>query len=78
MQSKCNKVSYQSKADALADANMIHSHEAYFSKKAKSGRSNTKGQKLRPYKCFYCDKWHLTTLSKSVERLHRRKNKHHV
>lgn len=55
---KCTKVSYEAKAEALADIRYQHNHSIRFSKRFKNSKA---GKKHRPYECPRCGKWHLTT-----------------
>jgi predicted nuclease with TOPRIM domain len=47
-----NKMSYQSREDALEDVKI------FTSRRNKSGVS---GKKFRPYLCNICSEWHLST-----------------
>lgn len=55
----CNKVSYETKTEALADIKYQKAQNVYFSKRKASSR---KDKKLRPYQCRNCNKWHLTSM----------------
>jgi len=54
----CNKQNFNSKSDAIADC------------KARPANSSEykRIRKLRPYLCPICDKWHLTSQNKKVQR----------
>ncbi len=58
----CQKVPYEDRAAALADVKQVNQARKWRSKKI--GTSPKSGRKLRPYACFYCGKWHLTTQPK--------------
>ena len=61
----CNKVGYDSKQAAKADAKallMANRNRTH----GKSGKSLSVG-KLTPYECF-CGEWHLTAASKSEQK----------
>ena len=58
----CQKVPYSTKKEAKKDIKIIKSQQKYRSKKfcnhPKSGR------KMYAYFCFFCQKWHLSSLRK--------------
>jgi hypothetical protein len=57
----CQKIAYNTKLEAQADAKQIKAQDQKFSKKtAKYGRPG-KAAKMKPYNCRYCGKFHLTT-----------------
>lgn len=59
----CQKIPYDTRHEALDDANRIKIQRRYRSKKhAKAEKS---GRKMRPYECKTCGKWHLTTRHKN-------------
>lgn len=55
----CQKVPYQSKAEALREVRMIYAFRKKFTRKAATDRKGLK--KLYSYECPRCGKWHLTT-----------------
>lgn len=56
----CSKIPYETKQDAISHGNFIT--KAY---RGRGGRTHKKnGKRMRPYKCPYCNKWHLTTMKK--------------
>lgn len=55
----CNKVPYESRAEALEDIRHIRTQIKFRSKKNKlSQKSN---RKMWPYECRWCGKWHSIT-----------------
>lgn len=52
----CNKIAYPSKAEATKDAQLIMHGMKKF-----SNRTKPRTKRLRPYFCWYCDQWHLTS-----------------
>jgi len=58
----CQKIPYEDRAAALADADYIRKQRRYFSKNL--GKTAKSGRKLRPYRCPRCGFWHLTTRKK--------------
>lgn len=58
----CQKVKYNSRAEALKDVIFIRTSTQRFSRKFKSARKIN--QKLSPYECRVCGFWHLTTQRK--------------
>jgi hypothetical protein len=64
----CNKISYSTKADALADARLMRARNRHFSKQSDSHKT---GKKHRAYECPLCDKWHLTTQNQKQKRKRR-------
>lgn len=58
----CNKISYETKTDALADSKLILNGARYF-----KGKEKKPAKKLKAYLCPECDKWHLTTNRKNKE-----------
>lgn len=61
----CNKVSYSSKNEASKDAKFIRKNNRWFSQS--TGKTD-KSNKLNPYLCPFCDRWHLTSLSRNATR----------
>ncbi len=53
----CNKISYETKKKAK-------DHYSYL---RRNGRL-TQIKKMRPYLCYSCNKWHLTSMAKSYEK----------
>lgn len=58
----CQKIPYDTKADALTDAKFIKNQQQYRSKHF--GNKKKAGRKLRPYFCYFCQKYHLSTQRK--------------
>lgn len=52
---KSQKVTYETKADAIADRNQMAAQRKSF-------------RACRPYQCQICGYWHLTRMSKKVQR----------
>lgn len=61
----CNKASYNSKTDALKDAEFIRINNRRYNNK---NATPSKSSKLRPYLCNFCDNWHLTSLARNITR----------
>lgn len=55
----CQKIPYETKSAALADAKALGFQRKRYSKR--QGKVAKSGRKLTPYECYYCGKWHLTT-----------------
>ncbi len=58
---QCQKVTYQTKKDALADIKHIKNQRIFRSKFKKSPKDN---RKMRTYECRRCGLWHLTVRKK--------------
>lgn len=56
----CNKVTYNSKNEALKDAKLLYSNMKHFSKR----KGNHPVKRMKPYECKRCGKWHLTSKKK--------------
>lgn len=63
MTSMCQKISYPSRSNALEDAKLIRVQLRFRNKKL--GTKPKAGRKLRPYKCYVCGAWHLTSQPKA-------------
>lgn len=55
----CQKVTYETKQQAVEDANFIKHQARHFSKKQQGHHKH--GKKLSAYYCKRCGGWHLTT-----------------
>ena len=56
----CQKIGYDTKQEALADAEAIRIAKIFRHNKCKTAKSG----KMTAYDCTYCDKWHLTSQRK--------------
>jgi len=61
----CQKIPYDSRDDALTDANLIRSQQIFRSKKY--GTRKKAGKKLYVYYCYYCKKHHLSSMKKRIK-----------
>jgi len=55
----CNKQSFETKAHAVKDCKI----------RCSTAGDYKKIRKLRPYLCPRCDKWHLTSIKKKIQRV---------
>lgn len=60
MNTKCMKMGFDTKSDALVEIKRQKAHNIRF-KKSVCHKVNLK---LRPYLCPFCNKWHLTSQKK--------------
>lgn len=60
----CNKISYETKAQAQEQAKLIRHEIKHFRWSKKNKKTNKKGN-MKAYLCPNCDKWHLTSISKT-------------
>lgn len=61
--SQCQKVPYETKGEASSDAVAMHRGGRHFSRAAARARKGV--NKLRPYECNRCGKWHLTSWNRA-------------
>jgi hypothetical protein len=61
----CNKISYETKADALFEIKIIYADRRRF--KSTPTRGAKHNRKLSCYLCD-CGKWHLTSLPKAIQK----------
>lgn len=69
----CNKITYETKADAVRHGKEIQIESRNRKKEKRPGKPNA--AKLWPYECPMCGGWHLTSMSRNKARTYKRKAK---
>ena len=55
----CQKIPYETKKDAIEDARLIKVQHKFRSRS--NGKSSKCDKKQYAHKCYFCNKWHLST-----------------
>jgi len=61
---RCSKITFETKAEALAEIKLQRSQCIHHSKKA--GKRHKNGRKTYPYLCHNCNRFHLTTKNQKL------------
>ena len=63
---RCNKITFETKSDALEDIKYQHSQHIFRRKSYANNKKN--GVKTYPYLCSNCNRWHLTTKNQKLHK----------